>query len=269
MIKVIKRFNWNSIWNKYKWHIFPFLIFVAAIIISLKLLSNDSSQIALSLTVLGAGFAIFQFWISEININRRKKYDLKYSLLKEYITSVDSFELVLDDRFLVDKIVEVDNLWYKAVEGMNKINSCFNLIKTVFIIDDIHILRMSSLQHKLDSKMLEWKSEILSSINIYSQKIEYKNSEIESIRNLIEANQNIINKINTADEDLSIKIFSIANSCYQLNTKLLSDKQAIVQMMNELENRQIQIKRTEEIKNIVNDFIKLENEIRKELISQL
>jgi hypothetical protein len=39
--------------------------------------------------------------------------------------------------------------------------------------------------------------------------------------------------------------------------------------MNELENRQIQIKRTEEIKNIVNDFIKLENEIRKELISQL
>ena len=110
----------NTIWSKYKWHIPPFIIFVIAIVISLCILANDAEKIALSLSVLGTGFAIFQFWIAEVNTNNRRKYDLRFLAIKEFnensvllISSIDKYRAVIDidiDEMCSEIAFRIDNL---------------------------------------------------------------------------------------------------------------------------------------------------------------
>jgi len=78
----------SKAWSKYKWHITPLIILITSIVISLCLIANDVNKAPLSLSVLGSGFVIFQFWIREINIKRRREYDLRIHAYKELNDSI-------------------------------------------------------------------------------------------------------------------------------------------------------------------------------------
>ena len=87
----------NKFLSKYKWHIAPFVIFVASIVISLCILNNDPNKILLSLSILGVGFTIFQFWVSELNTKRRRDYNLKYQAYIELNNAIQN----ITDNYII------------------------------------------------------------------------------------------------------------------------------------------------------------------------
>lgn len=76
-------------WCKKHEKIFPFLFFITIIIITYylfiynKLCLKEDVKIAGLISTLGIGFAIIQFWVGEINANRRRLYDQKLIAYKE------------------------------------------------------------------------------------------------------------------------------------------------------------------------------------------
>lgn len=94
---------------KYKRYIPPiiFILLIALTTYYLFIYSNvvDDSEkrIAGIIGLLGLGLGIFQFWVSEINNNRRKDFDLKYEAYKELTRTIQVITETLN-REMTDSV---------------------------------------------------------------------------------------------------------------------------------------------------------------------
>jgi len=124
----IKVKKWiHTMYKKYE-KLFPFIFFIAIIFITYylfvynKLLKYDA-KIAGIISTLGIGFAIFQFWIGEINTDKRRLYDLRFNAINE-INKNCILLISLIDKYRATKVVNKDEVYYEMNSKINTLNIC-------------------------------------------------------------------------------------------------------------------------------------------------
>jgi hypothetical protein len=96
--------------------------------------------------LLVLGFGIFQFWLNELNTNRRKLYELRYDTYKEFIFLLDQVSETLNMEMTTNEISNVYELVSRLMNNVNKINSTINMNRD-FLFPDIQL--------KLETKAVE------------------------------------------------------------------------------------------------------------------
>jgi hypothetical protein len=72
---------------------------------------------------LALGFGIFQYWVDEINTDRRKLYDLKYDAYKDLVFQIERISDSLHIEMIGDEIGSVHNLLSHLIHYLNRINT--------------------------------------------------------------------------------------------------------------------------------------------------
>ena len=72
---------------------------------------------------LALGFGIFQFWINEINTDRRKLYDQRYEAYKEFVLQIERISESLHIEMIGDEIGSIHNLLSRLINHLNRINT--------------------------------------------------------------------------------------------------------------------------------------------------
>lgn len=117
-------------------YILPFIFLVGTIgltwylFFELNILEDNEKRLTGIVAILGLTLGLFQFWISEVNNNKRRQFDLKYEAYKEFRQTIDSITETLnqemagnnpDTHGLVSKLVNLINQFYSSMQ----INSDF------------------------------------------------------------------------------------------------------------------------------------------------
>lgn len=218
-----------TLWLKYKWHITPFVILLSAIVVSLSILNSDSTKITLSLSILGSGFAIFQFWISEINIKRRREYDLKLSLYNQYIDKINSYRSNLFIKISIDSFVDINNLQYNITNSQLEIILFINSFSFFFKNTEIKTQKKELLLNqmsKINTQISDFK------VNDEKHRVNYQ-SNLISINNKAIKNQSLIidkltifmkdynnSDINSNFDNLQLTFLKEYSGCYDNYNKL-------------------------------------------------
>lgn len=86
---------------------------------------------------LALGFGIFQFWLSELNADRRKMYDLRYEAYKEFALQIEHISESLHIEMTGDEIGSVHNLLSRLMNHLDRINSTVARTSD-FLFPDLH-----------------------------------------------------------------------------------------------------------------------------------
>ena len=89
--------------------------------------SESEEKITGIISFLAIGFGVFQFWINELNTDRRKLYDLRYNTYKEFIIHIDGISEILNVEMMGDEIGSIHNLVSRLMNKANRIKSDINL----------------------------------------------------------------------------------------------------------------------------------------------
>lgn len=109
-------------------YLFPilFLLIVTLltwyIFFSLDLISDNEKRLTGVIALMGLGFGIFQFWMSEINNDRRKNYELRFDAYKEIVSLIQSVSETINDAMTSKEIIEVHGLVGKIMNQVNRID---------------------------------------------------------------------------------------------------------------------------------------------------
>jgi len=72
---------------------------------------------------LALGFGIFQFWLNELNTDRRKLYDMRYESYKEFVFQIERISESLHIEMIGDEIGSIHNLLSRLINHLNRINT--------------------------------------------------------------------------------------------------------------------------------------------------
>lgn len=72
---------------------------------------------------LALGFGIFQFWLNELNTDRRKLYDMRYESYKEFVFQIERISESLHIEMIGDEIGSIHNLLSRLIDHLNRINA--------------------------------------------------------------------------------------------------------------------------------------------------
>ena len=87
---------------------------------------------------LALGFGIFQFWLNELNTDRRKLYDLQYESYKEFVFQIERKSESMHIEMTGEEIGSIHNLLSRLLNHLNRINS--NIAMTSdFLFPDLHL----------------------------------------------------------------------------------------------------------------------------------
>src|SRR5690554_6882734 len=132
---MIKMKKWRINWNKRKSYILPILFMVLIIGLTWLLffhydIINDKEQkITVIIGFLAINFGLFQFWINEINIEKREKFNLRYSSDQEVITLMETLVEIVNTQMVKKTENEIDyhSLTSAILNQVNKITSLINI----------------------------------------------------------------------------------------------------------------------------------------------
>lgn len=145
-------------WRKFKPYgsVFTFLftvIFLAwFLFICRKVVDDIALQITGILSVLGLGFALFQFWFNHITTEKRRTFDLRYNAYKDVIQLVDTIAETLNEELTATKIIEVNGLLTKLTNQINKLGSTmieYNYYLFPKIADTAESKRLAEITEKI------------------------------------------------------------------------------------------------------------------------
>lgn len=141
---------------------------------------ESDERIAGILVSLALGFGIFQLWINEINIDRRKLYEWRYETYKEIVLQIDEISETLNHKITRDEIGSVHNLANRLMNHVNRINVAI-AINSDFLFPD--------LQHKPETRSIAMIAEnILTSTDEFRLKFEVANQGgIEIAQNFLQS----------------------------------------------------------------------------------
>jgi hypothetical protein len=86
---------------------------------------------------LALGFGIFQFWINELNTDRRKQYDLRYEAYKEFVLQIERISESLHIEMTGDEISSIHNLLSRLMNHLDRINTNI-AVTSDFLFPDLH-----------------------------------------------------------------------------------------------------------------------------------
>ena len=86
---------------------------------------------------LALGFGIFQFWLSELNTERRKLYDLRYEAYKEFVLQIERISESLHIEMTGDEIGSIHNLLSRLMNHLDRINSTVAM-SSDYLFPDLH-----------------------------------------------------------------------------------------------------------------------------------
>jgi hypothetical protein len=131
--------------------------------------STSEERITGVFASLALGFGIFQFWINELNADRRKQYDLRYESYKEFVFQVEQISESLHIEMIGDEIGSIHNLLSRLINHLNRINTTIE-ISSDSLFPDLHL--------KPETKsMLSIVGSILTKTNEFRLKIEKANRQ--------------------------------------------------------------------------------------------
>jgi len=125
-------------------YIWPFSFLIVVILLTWYLFfcrniaTNNDERIVGVLAFLALGFGIFQYWLSELNTDRRKLFELRYDTYKEFILLIDQVSDTLNMEMTGNEINNVYELVSRLMNNINKINSSINMNRD-FLFPDIHL----------------------------------------------------------------------------------------------------------------------------------
>ena len=118
---------------------------------------------------LALGFGIFQFWIQELNNERRKLYDMRYEAYKDFVLQIERISESLQIEMTGDEIGSIHNLLNRLINHLNRINATI-AIGSDTLFPDLHL--------KPETKsVLSIVGNILAKTNEFRLKIEKANRE--------------------------------------------------------------------------------------------
>jgi len=85
--------------------------------------SESEERITGVFASLALGFGIFQFWLNELNTDRRKLYDLRYESYKEFVLQIERISESLHIEMTGDEIGSIHNLLSRLINHLNRINA--------------------------------------------------------------------------------------------------------------------------------------------------
>ena len=68
---------------------------------------------------LALGFGIFQFWMHELNADRRKLYDQRYESYKDFVLQIEQISESLHIELTGDEIGSIHNLLSRLINHLN------------------------------------------------------------------------------------------------------------------------------------------------------
>lgn len=198
----------NKIRSKNKRYIAPFGIFLTSVAISLCVINNEPTRITLSLSILGLGFAIFQFWVSEMNSENRKQYDIKLSIYKEYTKSINQFSTLFNFKINIYNIEDAEDKAFFITKAYADLISTLDQCKIIFKISDknknlsnllnsaskLHSqftrYRMDIMELRTETYKLK-KSEMTENITLWKDKSDTINKELKNVKEGIPFDYNL------------------------------------------------------------------------------
>jgi hypothetical protein len=87
------------------------------------LVTESEERITGVFASLALGFGIFQFWVSELNADRRKIYDQRYEAYKEFVLQIEHISESLHIEITGDEIGSIHNLLSRLMNHLDRINS--------------------------------------------------------------------------------------------------------------------------------------------------
>ena len=106
---------------------FLFLLFVLLLTWYLFLIDDFVTESEERITGVFAsvalGFGIFQFWLNEINTDRRRLYDLRYEAYKEFVLQIERISESLHIEMSGDEIGSIHNLLSRLMNHLDRINT--------------------------------------------------------------------------------------------------------------------------------------------------
>jgi len=92
----------------------------------LELITDNEKRITCVFSLLALGFGVFQFWVNEINILRRRKFDLRYDAYKEIVFLIESISETLNAKMISKETTDVHGLLSKLMNQINNLSSIMN-----------------------------------------------------------------------------------------------------------------------------------------------
>ena len=118
---------------------------------------------------LALGFGIFQFWLNELNTDRRKLYDLRYESFREFVFQIERISESLHIEMIGDEIGSIHNLLSRLINHLNRINTTI-AISSDSLFPDLH-------QQAETKAIVSIVGNILTKTNEFRLKIEKANRE--------------------------------------------------------------------------------------------
>ena len=118
---------------------------------------------------LALGFGIFQFWIQEMNNDRRKRYDMRYEAYKDFVLQIERISESLHIEMIGDEIGSIHNLLSRLINHLNRINATI-AISSDSLFPDLHLTPETK-------SMVGIVGKILAKTNEFRLKIEKANRE--------------------------------------------------------------------------------------------
>lgn len=100
--------------------------------------SESEERITGVFASLALGFGIFQFWLNELNTDRRKLYDLRYESYKEFVLQIERVSDSLQIELTGDEAGSVHHLVSRLMNHLTRINSTI-AVSSDFLYPDLHL----------------------------------------------------------------------------------------------------------------------------------
>ncbi len=118
---------------------------------------------------LAMGFGIFQYWLNELNTDRRKLYDMRYESYKEFVFQIERISESMHIEMTGDEVGSIHNLLSRLMNHLDRINSTIAMTSD-FLFPDLH--------RKTETKsIVSIVGNILTRTNEFRLKVEKANRE--------------------------------------------------------------------------------------------
>ncbi|RKZ81988.1 MAG: hypothetical protein DRQ39_11220, partial [Gammaproteobacteria bacterium] len=87
---------------------------------------------------LAMGFGIFQFWLNELNTDRRKLYDMRYESYKEFVLQIERISESMHIEMTGDEVGSIHNLLSRLMNHLDRINSTIAM-SSDFLFPGLHL----------------------------------------------------------------------------------------------------------------------------------
>ena len=88
---------------------------------------NSEERITGVFASLALGFGIFQFWLNELNTDRRRLYDMRFESYKEFVLQIERVSESMHIEMTGDEVGSIHNLLSRLMNHLDRINSSIAL----------------------------------------------------------------------------------------------------------------------------------------------